>query len=269
MLGIILYWLGVDWKIFDNVEDEILQMESSSSPDDDLEDGFFNDDKRVSYEYNSTLYTLDIQPLGGIETIAEVPQTNSKKRNVTDEEKKLWPLFETQNQTPPKKEYVRVRFIRGYKRAIRICLGGKHPKSKIAEVHLKIPGSKEAWTRFKSFIEAESQIFKDIGKTENGPNTDGKARREEEAELKSCNDSFCQWFFSDSIIVEGFMLFVELVFSVKECKVLERKLGFTTVSHKHKNCHKCMYSWSTLKSFIRDHMISDLFAKETEAQLDI
>lgn len=247
-------------------------MEISSSPEIDFEEEFINNDRPISYELNSTLHTLDIQPLCRRNTMVEVPQNNSKatkNRSLSAVERSLWPLFADKNNHPPRKEYVREKLIRGFKRAIRIGLEGKCPKSKITEVNLKVSQSKDAWNILKGSISADSSLFRIAGKTENGPNTDGKSKRKGKAKEQSYNDSFCKLFFRDQIILNAFMQFVELVFSERDCKILERKFEFRTVFHKANNCNHCEDTWLKLKSYISHQMIADLYEKQSEAQIDI
>lgn len=198
------------------------------------------------------LRSLDIQPL---ETNQTQKQRKVRVRSRSQSEKLSLGMFRDKNGFFPKKEYLRCKVIRAYKRAIRQAIEKKIPKNKLHEVIISNLESRKAWERFCEHCESDKEYFGEISKTEKGPKTDGKSKRVEESTSKSFNDTYCADFFRPPKVREFYQLFLGVVFSVPTCKILSKKFE---LSHCQKICIDCHRKWDILKKYLQKDMFVDL-----------
>lgn len=158
----------------------------------------------------------------------------------------------------PKKEYVRIKTIRGHKKIIRqILIGVKYPpKTTINKIERNNFEQFEAWNLLMNNTKANSSALEKICQTHQGPLTDGKSYRNEEnkgdqvQQEKTFNDAFIKNYFSNSAVVENFELYVDYLFANQSSKSLKKKFGFyCCATH---GCNTCSDKWESLRVFVRD-----------------
>jgi hypothetical protein len=233
----------------------------------------FDDSIHLTYTEDAKqieLTNLDIQPFAqSIQNPRNHTSVLSKRnRRRSQAEIKALFRFRDKNNKEPKKEYLRCKVIRAFKRAVREALAGKTPKTKLHQVMKEFPASVDAWNRFAMQCRMERNGIAGSAQTESGPNTDGKAKRKTEANSKSFSDSFCREFFSNSTVANLYGAFIEVVFSVMKCEVMIKRFGeeMPTAHNARKKCcgEKCQESWEILKGYLMVDMIKDLETKEVE-----
>lgn len=109
-------------------------------------------------------------------------------------------------------------------------------------------------------IKNQIEEFKEKSKTEAGPITDGKAKRNKEAEkdsFKSFNASFCKSYFEKNCIRESFSLYLDLIFSNFEPKTLCEKFEFRCCRSQLHSLD-CLEKWASLLAYLKGEMIKEL-----------
>ena len=157
----------------------------------------------------------------------------------------------------PKKEYLRIRVIRGFKRAIRQVHEKYTPRTKIHRVPENDALAQEQWTNFKLFVRRNKEELLAASLTTEGPNTEGVALRtsEEWTGHKCHTDTYCREFFKSPTIREGFTRYLDVVFSHEDDQALSQRFGFQAKGSSDSEKGK---AWAALKSFLYAGMIADL-----------
>ncbi|OMJ67454.1 hypothetical protein SteCoe_35380 [Stentor coeruleus] len=214
-------------------------------------------------DYSSTYnYTLDsIDP--------HIPENSIQKKSrgrqakSVNEVKALQCFFK--NNKAPKKEYIRCKIIRGQKRAIRHALNNRIPTTTIHKVNHLNPYEIQAWNSFALDVKKYEDVFKEISKTENGPKTDGAAKRKNSEKFvspeiqKSFNDLYCKDYFGDSLVLENYKLYIDVIFALNEPENLIKRFDFSCCnSANNKHFPDCYMKWENLKQYLKVEMMEDL-----------
>ena len=153
----------------------------------------------------------------------------------------------------PKKEYLRVKVIRGLKRAIREVTSGRPPSRK--KLHNPAPSASLHWTIFSDFIIANSG-FPRLAATCEGPATEGKTYRIATGEKYRCyNNQCCKDFFDSQLVRQAYHLYLELIFANAEDRDLAEKFGFTAIG---KSKEERMAAWNELRSYLSVALLAEL-----------
>ncbi|CAG9316673.1 unnamed protein product [Blepharisma stoltei] len=187
------------------------------------------------------------------ETCTEVKSTGRKQ--IVDT-KILGRFQSVSNPYPPKKEYLRCKMIRGHKRANRQIEKGVIPKrtinaySAIAESY---------WSKLTNCFNANKNILIEESKTEAGPKTDGKTKRNgnENGIPKSFNEKFCKRYFSPKEVRESYFYYTEYIFAEFEPSVLCKKFKIKCCRSPN-HTYECLESWKLLKFYVQKIMLDNL-----------
>ena len=178
-------------------------------------------------------------------------------------EQSILSLFDTCRKSapkPPKKEYLRCKLIRGHKRAIRQILSNIIPKTTIHKFAPTDVKAHSLWTLMIKIINKDCGLLSKISKTEEGPITDGRAKRSTESlalSEKSFNAAFCKAYFANSNVRESFFQYINLIFVDFEPKTLCKKFDFACC-RKVKHSVECVEKWGELYRYITQDMIEEL-----------
>lgn len=161
-------------------------------------------------------------------------------------------------ETIPKKDYIRIKLIRGYKRVIRQFSRGirKPPTKGFNKIKKNNPEQLEAWTLLKNNTEANFPELREVLITYTEPLTDDKSNRTRNNEhvkgrsKKTSLDTLIQEYFSSSAIVENFKLYVDYLFEHQSPKTLKKKFRLSCCETE--NCNTCSEDWKNLHIFIRE-----------------
>lgn len=249
-------------EVFMNLEAPVLgggTEEESTEPAADMADS-----EPVREEEDSSSLACDVAKLtltAGHEdgTLSEASRGKKKGRKVNPETVLLARfLNNTRHQghsKPPKKEYLRVKIIRGLKRAIREVASGQPPSRK--KLHNPSPGAFNVWTVFSDFVTSHPELIR-LSATSEGPATDGKAIRGRPEDKYRCyNNQCCKDFFGFPEVRQAYQLYLDLIFAQAEEKDLAEKLGFYAVA---KTAEERMQAWKDLKSYLSVQLIEELEA---------
>lgn len=160
----------------------------------------------------------------------------------------------------PKKEYIRIKVIRGHKRAIRQLSTNKIPRKTL---HGFLPFDESAesgWNGLKHCYLKYSLALNSSSLTEKGPITDGKSKRSTQHELssaKSFNNQFCKEYFTPMFVRETFYFYVELLFVGRSPEVLQNKFDMHCCSH-DEHLIGCELKWMRLKYYFNTVMLQEL-----------
>ena len=177
-------------------------------------------------------------------------------------------------QRHPKKEYVRCKLIRGHKRALRQVYAKKYPTATIHKIDIQIEVELKSWNAFRVHANKFNGFFTEACKTENGPKTDGIAKRIQQKKMtvetqKSFNDAFCRKYFSDRIMLESYKLYIDIIFATFDAENLCNRFEFKCCSKDNLSHYPdCLRKWKNLEIFIKDDMVHDLEVEPTN-QLDV
>lgn len=119
---------------------------------------------------------------------------------------------------PLKKEYIRVKLIRGLKKILRQLAKKEVPTRGLTGVSNSV--GTDYYKDLSECFEKNFDIFKAVSRTEQGPLTDGKQKRRDFSHEKSYNNSFVKEFFQPLPIREALYHFVDIIFSDKNPVVL-------------------------------------------------
>ncbi|OMJ79188.1 hypothetical protein SteCoe_20840 [Stentor coeruleus] len=163
------------------------------------------------------------------------------------------------NAKPPKKEYLRCKLIRGHKRAIRQLTKGIIPPATLHKFDINNSKALSIWERMKKIYDENIQFFVNLSKTEAGPKTDGKARRQVISEniQKSFNHKFCSDYFQPECVRESFYYYVLLIYAEFDIPLLIEKFQFFCCKDDGHSI-KCIDKWMMLRDYITIFMFSEL-----------
>ncbi|OMJ87388.1 hypothetical protein SteCoe_10895 [Stentor coeruleus] len=163
------------------------------------------------------------------------------------------------NSKPPKKEYLRCKLIRGHKRAIRQLTKGVIPLATLHKFDINNTRALRIWERMRKIYDDNRCFFTEISKTEAGPNTDGKSKRQGDPDdnQKSFNLKFCQDYFLQECVRESFYFYALLIYSDFDINILIEKLQYFCCKE-NEHTIKCIEKWIMLREYITIYMFQEL-----------
>ncbi|CAG9315041.1 unnamed protein product [Blepharisma stoltei] len=197
------------------------------------------------------------QMLGDIDLTPTVALERRRKRGL---DSLILSNFFTRTEKTPKKEYIRLRVIRGHKKAHRQIFKNQTPL--INALHAFEPTQNSQYPLIWRILSETCMRYKSTisqsCKTESGPATDGKSRKKiiSGDEAKSFNNNFCRNYFSIPGVLESYFWYIELIFANKNPSVLCRKFEMFCCYGPHSN--ECTNKWQYLHAYLNDIMIRDL-----------
>lgn len=168
--------------------------------------------------------------------------------------------FCTVKNKNPKKEYVRVKLIRGHKRANRQIASGVHPVKTINRFDKNNQNSRRYWKLMMEVYYNNQELFDEQSTTESGPATDGKAKkrnRNVSQPSKSFNNSYVASYLDNPFTKESFHYYVELIFSDPDPQLLCEKFEFLCCKNPL-HSEECRIAWNDLKDWIQREMFYEL-----------
>ena len=217
-------------------------------------------------QYTKTLDSIEPQEQEIIAEEAITPANPSKKKKkkskLSSETEALSMFFIGQRH--PKKEYVRCKLIRGHKRALRQVYTKKYPSATIHKIDIQVEAELLSWKAFTIHASKFKDYLTEVCKTENGPMTDGVAKRTQQKKMsaeiqKSFNDNFCREYFLDPIRYESYKLYIGIIFATFDAENLCSRFEFTCCSEDNTSHYPdCLRKWKSLEKFIKDGMVQEL-----------
>ncbi|CAG9332021.1 unnamed protein product [Blepharisma stoltei] len=160
--------------------------------------------------------------------------------------------------SPPKKEYLRCKLIRGFKRAIRQIRKNVLPSKTLNRIRGNPYNALRVWQALAGCYEKYMTVLEPLSCTEKGPKTDGKLKKRIRGRYleKSFNSTFCIEFFSHIGVRESFYYYVEFLFADLNPEVLCDKFDFMCCKGFHSP--ECVEKWLLIKKYMNCYMIQDL-----------
>ena len=118
--------------------------------------------------------------------------------------------------------------LRGHNRATRQSIGHNVPKIKLHFVDSASVAQREAWKGFCKFNCDNRGIMMETSRTDNGPHTYGAARRSLRLDQINGRENIqrtfgfgcCSEYFSNDIVVQSFLLYIDILFADLDCNLL-------------------------------------------------
>lgn len=158
--------------------------------------------------------------------------------------------------SPPKKEYLRCKMIRGHKRANRQIEKKIFPKRTLNVYSAK---AQSYWDQLTKCFNLHKSVLVEESKTEAGPKTDGKTKRNtgENNIPKSFNEKFCKRYFQPVQVRESYFYYTEYIFSEFEPDVLCKKFKLRCC-RAPEHSSECLNAWNLLKFYVQKIMLDNL-----------
>lgn len=175
-------------------------------------------------------------------------------------------FYSKKSNRSPKPEYINTFIIRAIKRAFRNIKKGVTPKTSCIAVDVKIPSEMQIWSKMLKIYRDDPDNIDFWARTESGPLTDGKAKREDQDEgcEKCFTNSFCKSFFSDFSMQLAFDHLISLIYVENSPARCCSKFGFYCCPDKERtiaHSHECELKWNELQ----DYFLYEYF-KELDVQ---
>ena len=158
----------------------------------------------------------------------------------------------------PKEEFVRIKLLRGHKRATRQSIGDQVPKKTLHFVDSASVAQMEAWKGFCKFNCENRGIMMETSRTDNGPHTYGAARRSLRLDQINGRENIqrtfgfgcCSEYFSNDIVVQSFLLYIDILFADLDCNLLCERFQFRCCEQ---DVHTalCNQHWLELKNQLK------------------
>ncbi|OMJ88458.1 hypothetical protein SteCoe_9586 [Stentor coeruleus] len=164
----------------------------------------------------------------------------------------------------PKKEYFRIKLIRGHKRALRfVFLKEGFPKTTINKVNKNNQNQIDAWNIFQIFSLQNFDKLKTVSKTDNGPLTDGEANnikrygknyKDVIKGEKTFNNKFCDEYFADQAVSMSFVYYSDVIFS-NSIEELCAKFNFRCCVGTLYHNDQCKEKWESLSYYCKTQLV--------------
>jgi len=202
----------------------------------DVQD-LYNDlsESRILDEDSSSIYQSisSINPQESQESTKNDANEIKKPGRKRDRDTQILSMFFTRKSkagTPPKKEYLRCKLIRGHKRANRQIKDGVHPNKTIHKFDLANGKARDIWHTLQLHFFKNRDVLEIESLTESGPTTDGKKKRGKEiidkGTQKSFNTEYVKRYFLNEATKISFYYYVELIFADMNPEILCDKFDF-------------------------------------------
>ena len=184
-------------------------------------------------------------------------------------DQKVLSQFDTYRKSakiPPKKEYIRCKLIRGHKRAIRQIISNQLPKATIHKFDPEDSKAQSLWMMMKQLYITNQSELDSISKTESGPVTDGRSKRDKDSiksSEKSFNSSFCKAYFHSKSVRDSFGVYLDLVFSLFDPRVLSEKFEFYCCRSELHSVD-CLEKWVSLMEYLKTDMLTEVGCEPVE-----
>ena len=78
--------------------------------------------------------------------------------------------------------------------------------------------------------------------------------------LRSFNDTFCRLYFSNEIVIESYVNYIEIIFADSDPQNLKKRFEFTCCKREDSESHypECGEKWQALKIYLEQDMLNDL-----------
>jgi hypothetical protein len=198
-------------------------------------------------------------PLSSSPGSKQLPKPDQLILSQFDTRRKSYPIA-------PKKEYIRCKLIRGHKRAIRQIISDQLPKATIHRFDEENSKAFSLWLMLKQLYLTHQSEFESISKTESGPVTDGRSKRNEDSiksSEKSFNANFCKLYFQSKNVRESFGLYLDLVFSQFEPKALNERFEFYCCRNEIHSV-ECLEKWVSLMEYLKIEMLAEIGCEPVE-----
>ncbi|CAG9328232.1 unnamed protein product [Blepharisma stoltei] len=195
-------------------------------------------------------FLLDIKPV-----ISHHPGRKSKKDAFI---RKLFYTCSEYKTLPPKKEYLRCKLIRGFKRAIRQIRKNVLPSKTLNRIRGNPYNTLRVWQALAGCYEKYIDILDSISCTENKASSDEKNKKKVKGAYleKSFNSKLCNQFFTHIGVRETFYYYIEFLFADLNPESLCDKFDFMCCNGVHIN--ECVEKWLMIKKYMNCYMIQDL-----------
>lgn len=160
----------------------------------------------------------------------------------------------------PKKEYLRIRVIRGLKRAIRQVLDKQRSFTSMNSVEKDNPVAMYHWNLFKTAVKRNQNALQALAQ----PKLDtleakSPPKYEEFQDSYSCyNNAFCRDFLSNAAVQAVFGFYLNVLFADMQEEVLTSKFGFEAMAD---SALQRSWDWENLRQFLYKGMLEDLRIK--------
>ena len=157
----------------------------------------------------------------------------------------------------PKKEYLRIHLIRGLKRAIRQILEKQRSFSPLNRVDKSDEVALQHWNLFAAAVKQNKATLKAISapKLDTLSKTSSTKYAEPEDTYNCYNNAFCRSFLSHSATRKVFGLYLNVVFTDMDEKVLSKRFGFEA---RAETAEERGEDWKKLKQFLYGDMLEEL-----------
>ncbi|OMJ82617.1 hypothetical protein SteCoe_16666 [Stentor coeruleus] len=206
----------------------------------------------ISLEYypnegneNTSNQTKQKRSVNVFKDFTDTPKKSRKKNKV--------PINKPREE--PKKEYVRIKLLRGHKRATRFALNKDvFPRTTIIRVDTKNDEQKAKWNVFKFFTVQNKHFFEVVSKTDKGPLTDGEAKNKKQHGEhfrnvlkieRTFNNKFCSRYFADIRVRRSFSYYIEIIFKSSP-EELCKKFNFRCCTGSLTHGNICKEKWEKL-----------------------
>ena len=173
----------------------------------------------------------------------------------------LLALTRSANGKIPKKEYVRCRMIRGHKRALRQVESNITPSTTINKIDPINAVQMAKWQEFADDYLLDKESLSEIARTDQGPATDGIAKRAKSADEvnleRSFNNDYCRTYFTSMCVRRSFGKYCEVLFADENLTMLGKKFQINCCGEdNHKEI--CKIKWANFKVYLQTTMITEL-----------
>ncbi|CAG9328233.1 unnamed protein product [Blepharisma stoltei] len=159
---------------------------------------------------------------------------------------------------PPKKEYLRCKLIRGFKRAIRQINKNVLPSKTLNRMKGNPYNALGVWQALAGCYEKYMEVLDPLSCTENShkANKNNKEKINSKYLVRSFNSSLCKDFFFPIEVREAFYYYIEFLFADLNPESLCDKFDLMCCSGAHTN--GCIEKWLMIKKYMNCYMIQDL-----------
>ena len=229
-------------------------------------DEYHEDHFQTDYETNKTLN--DVEPLcqTDVSHLIKHPRRRIKSHLGSC---CLSAFMRSGNGKTPKKEYVRCKLIRGHKRALRQIKSGLIPSTTINKIDPTNAVEMEKWAELRADYQLSEENLSEIARTEQGPATDGVAKRAKSTDDKkperSFNNEYCRNYFGSIGVRRSFGIYCEVLFASGDLKMLGKKFQLDCCASKN-HTELCKQKWEDFKVYLHTNMILELEAGQGDIE---
>ncbi|CAG9315040.1 unnamed protein product [Blepharisma stoltei] len=250
------YQIPPQWdpRDFENIDLEGICVDEASSYFE------YSNKSSVSNSQSQEENAYEGQILGAVDLTPTAMVPEKKRRRLGPDSLVLGQFKRKRQGERPKKEYVRLRVLRGHKRANREIIQGQIPKKGLHAFVSRNGMCLDIWNVLRAICLRNISTISESCKTENGPKTDGRAKRANvsSSDANSCNNKFCIFYFSIEGILESYFWYIELIFAEANPSLLCNRFKMLCCAPDGKHSELCVKKWQSLHYYLNKYMIRDL-----------